>query len=82
MAEQEKEAAGKQAQDAHGLEYIYQTMNLSIPQKQVDISEYKNTEVLAESDANERISAALAVFIDGIAASTQAVDARPPYKRN
>jgi type VI secretion system protein ImpC len=74
MAEQEKQAAGKEAQDAQGLEYIYQTMNLSIPKKQVDISEYKNTEVLADSNANERISAALSVFIDGVAASSQSID--------
>jgi type VI secretion system protein ImpC len=74
MAEQEKQAAGKQAQDAHGLEYIYQTMNLSIPKKQIDISEYKNTEVLADSDANERISAALSVFVDSVAASSQSID--------
>ncbi|HMD67542.1 MAG TPA: type VI secretion system contractile sheath large subunit, partial [Chitinivibrionales bacterium] len=74
MAEQEKQAAGKQAQDAHGLEYIYQTMNLSIPKKQIDISEYKNTEVLADSDANERISAALSVFVESVAASSQSID--------
>lgn len=74
MAEQEKEAAGKQAQEAQGLEFIYQTMNLAIPDKQIDISEYKNPEALADSDPNVRISAALAVFIDGVAASTQTVD--------
>jgi type VI secretion system protein ImpC len=74
MAEQEKKAEEKQAADAHGLEYIYQTMNLSIPTKAIDISEYKNTETLADSNANERISAALAVFVESIAASTQGVD--------
>ena len=74
MAEQEKKAEGKQAAEAHGLEYIYQTMNLSIPGKAIDISEYKNTEVLADSNANERISAALAVFVEGVAASSQTVD--------
>jgi type VI secretion system protein ImpC len=74
MAEQEKKTEEKKAGDAHGLEYIYQTMNLSIPTKAIDISEYKNTEVLADSNANERISAALAVFVDGVVASSQTVD--------
>jgi type VI secretion system protein ImpC len=74
MAEQEKQAGGKQVQEAHGLEYIYQTMNLSIPAKQIDISEFKNTEVLADSKANERISAALAVFVESVVASSQSVE--------
>jgi len=73
-AEQEKKADAKQAGEAHGLEYIYQTMNLAIPTKAIDISEYKNTEVLADSNANERISAALAVFVEGVVASSQNVD--------
>jgi type VI secretion system protein ImpC len=74
MAEQAKQADGKTAQDAHGLEYIYQTMNLSVPSKTIDISDYKDTEVLAESKTNERISAALAVFVESVAASTTAVE--------
>jgi type VI secretion system protein ImpC len=74
MAEQEKKAEGQTAADAHGLEYIYQTMNLSVPTKAIDISEYKNTEALADSNANERISAALSVFVESVAASTQGVD--------
>jgi hypothetical protein len=65
---------GKEAAEAHGLEYIYQTMNLSIPSGSVDLAQYKNTEVLATSHANERISAALAVFIDSVAASNQSVE--------
>ena len=74
MAEQAKKAEEKQAQEAHGLEYIYQTMNLSVPSKQIDISEYKDTEVLADSNANERISAALAVFIQSVTTSGAAVE--------
>jgi type VI secretion system protein ImpC len=74
MTEQEKQTGAKQEQEVHGLEYIYQTMNLSIPGKRLDISEYKNTEVLADSNANERISAALAVFVDSVVSSTQSVD--------
>jgi type VI secretion system protein ImpC len=75
MSEAEvKSADGKAAGEAHGLEYIYQTMNLSVPQQSVDIAQYKNTENLAVSNANERISAALAVFIDSVLASSQQVE--------
>jgi type VI secretion system protein ImpC len=74
MAEQQQKEQEKQAQEVHGLEYIYQTMNLSVPEKPIDISEYKNTEVLADSNANERISAALAVFIESVVSSTQTVE--------
>ena len=65
---------GKEAAEVHGLEYIYQTMNLSLPGQAVDLAQYKNSEVLATSKANERISAALSVFIDGVIASTQSVE--------
>lgn len=73
-AEEAKKTGGKETKDAQGLEYVYQAMNLSIPTSGVDISQYKNTEVMASSNANERISAALAVFIEGIASSTESVE--------
>lgn len=69
-----KKTGTKETAEAHGLEYIYQTMNLSVPQQAVDLAQYKNTEVLASSNASERISAALAVFIDSVSASTQSVE--------
>jgi len=75
MSEAEaKKTEGKDAAEAHGLEYIYQTMNLAVPQQAVDLAQYKNTEVLASSNASERIGAALAVFIESVASSTQSVD--------
>ena len=75
MSEAEaKKTEGKDAAEAHGLEYIYQTMNLAVPQQAVDLAQYKNTEALASSNASDRIGAALAVFIDSVASSTQSVD--------
>jgi type VI secretion system protein ImpC len=75
MSEAEvKKSDGKEAAEVQGLEYIYQTMNLSLPGKAVDLAQYKNTEVLATSKANERMSAALSVFIDSVLASTQSID--------
>jgi type VI secretion system protein ImpC len=65
---------GKEAAEVQGLEYIYQTMNLSLPGQAVDLAQYKNSEVLATSKANERMSAALSVFVDSVISSTQAVD--------
>ena len=57
-----------------GLDYIYETMNLSVPEHPVDISGFKNAEVLAESNANERIGAALAFFVESIVQSSLAID--------
>jgi len=72
-AEQEKSAAAGAA-EAQGLDYIYQTMNLSVPDHEVDITNFKNAEALAESKANERIGAALAFFIDSLVQSSTNVD--------
>ncbi|HLV33298.1 MAG TPA: type VI secretion system contractile sheath large subunit [Chitinispirillaceae bacterium] len=71
-AQQEKNAA--EAQNAQGLDFIYETMNLDIPNHEVDISEFKNAEALADSNPNERIGAALAFFVQSIVDSTQNVD--------
>ena len=71
-AQQEKNAA--EAQNAQGLDFIYETMNLDIPNHEVDISEFKNPEALADSRPNERIGAALAFFVQSIVDSTQNVD--------
>ncbi|MBN1575867.1 MAG: type VI secretion system contractile sheath large subunit [Chitinispirillaceae bacterium] len=72
-AKQEKTAAAGTA-EAQGLEYIYQTMDLSIPDHEVDISGFKNAEALAESKQNERIGAALAFFVDSLVQSSQSVE--------
>jgi len=68
-AQQEEKTVEQGAQAAQGLGYIYETMNLDIPDHAVRISEYKNAESLAESKANERIGAALAFFVDSIVQS-------------
>jgi type VI secretion system protein ImpC len=69
-----KKSGGKEATEVQGLEFIYQTMNLAVPGKAVDLAQYKNTEALAASKANERMSAALSVFIDSVLDSTQTVE--------
>lgn len=72
-AEQEKSSAAETT-EAQGLDYIYQTMNLEVPDHEVDISGFKNAEELAESKANERIGAALAFFVNSLVESSTSVD--------
>ncbi len=74
MAENQKKDADKTTKEAQGLEFIYETMNLSVPEGTVDISGFKDAKVLADSNTNERIGAALAFFIDSIVKSGQKVD--------
>lgn len=74
MAEQKKQTEQSAEKELQGLEYIYQTMNLGLPESEVDISSYKSADALAESEANERLSAALAFFVDSIVQSSQAVE--------
>lgn len=74
MAEQQAKTAAAGAAEAQGLDYIFSTMDLSVPDHVVDISGYKNSEALAESKANERIGAALAFFVDSLMQSSQSVD--------
>ncbi|MFW5813142.1 MAG: type VI secretion system contractile sheath large subunit [Fibrobacterota bacterium] len=57
-----------------GLEYIYQTMNLTPPSQTIAISEYKNPEALAESETNQRIGAALAFFVESVRQSSTVID--------
>jgi len=59
---------------ASGLDYIYQTMNISPPETAVAISDYRNPQALAESKANERIGAALAFFVDSVIESAISID--------
>jgi len=74
MSEQQEKKADGAAGPAQGLEYIYQTMNLSVPTKAVEVEAYKNAEALAESKANERIGAALAFFVSSVLESGKSVD--------
>ncbi|MFP4417392.1 MAG: type VI secretion system contractile sheath large subunit [Fibrobacterota bacterium] len=74
MAEDAKQAEAGAEAEAQGLEYIYQTMDLNVPDKAVDVTNFKNQESLAESEANERIGAALAFFVDSVLQSGQTVE--------
>jgi type VI secretion system protein ImpC len=74
MAEAKKQEKQAEAQEEHGLEFIYETMNLTVPDGAVDITGFKDAKVLADTDANQRIGAALAFFIGSVVESGQAVD--------
>ncbi len=56
------------------LAYIYETMNLTVPETQVNIADFKDAEAMAESDASTRIGAALSFFVESVVQSTQQVD--------
>jgi type VI secretion system protein ImpC len=74
MAEELKEAAAGTVANENSLEFIYQTMDLSVPDGQVDVMAYTDVSALAESKANERISAALSFFVESIIRSGQTID--------
>jgi type VI secretion system protein ImpC len=74
MAEQAKSTDGKSAKELGGLAYIYETMNLTVPDKAVDVAGFKESEALADSNANERIGAALAFFVESVLKSGVKVD--------
>lgn len=56
------------------LEYIYETMNLELPSKEVDLSVYQDAGSLMEHATNERMSAALRVFINSVLESATSID--------
>jgi len=56
------------------LKYIYETMNLEIPEHEVNVSEYRDEESLSEHNANERMGAALRVFIQSVLDSAATID--------
>jgi type VI secretion system protein ImpC len=74
MAEPQAQAQSGGLQSGQGLQYIYEAMDLNVPETKIDISGFKNAESLAESKANERIGAALAFFVDSIVRSGHSVD--------
>src|SRR5659263_192784 len=71
---QKSPTAGGSAKASEGLNYIYETMSLAVPDHAVDIAGFKNAEALAESKANERIGAALAFFVDSVLSTTKSVE--------
>jgi len=74
MAENQKQEQTKDAGQAQGLEFIYETMNLSVPESAIDISGFKDAKTMADSKANERIGAALAFFVDSIVQSGHPIE--------
>jgi len=56
------------------LEYIYETMNLEIPTSEVDLSVYQDAGSLMEHATNERMGAALRVFIESVLGSATSID--------
>ncbi len=65
MAPQEP-CVSQENQIQNGLDYIYRSINLKVPDHTIDIYGFKNNEALAETNANERISAALIIFIESL----------------
>jgi type VI secretion system protein ImpC len=74
MEAQQEKSASQEAQSSGGLDFIYDSMNLSVPDHEVDITGFKNAEALAESKTNERIGAALAFFVESVIQSSQNVE--------
>jgi type VI secretion system protein ImpC len=74
MAEPQSQQQSAGAQAGQGLQYIYESMDLKVPEKAIDISNFKSAESLADSNSNERIGAALAFFVDSIVQSGHSVD--------
>jgi type VI secretion system ImpB/VipA family protein len=66
--------AGDEAKTAEELQYLFETLDVAVPDHAVDISGFENTENLAESKANERISASLAFFVENVFSTTQAIE--------
>ena len=56
------------------LEYIYETMDLKVPEEEINISEYRDVDSLSEHSANERMGAALRVFINSVLDSSATID--------
>ncbi|MGL1900519.1 MAG: type VI secretion system contractile sheath large subunit [Fibrobacterales bacterium] len=57
-----------------GLEYIYESMNLDLPEQEVDLNNYKESEALFDQSANERLGAALRIFIESVSESATSID--------
>lgn len=74
MAEKKAKETKEATQEVQGLESIYETMNLAVPDKEIDISGFKDTKVMADSDTNERIGAALAFFVNSVVESGETIE--------
>lgn len=56
------------------LQYIYETMNLDLPSKEVDLADYSDASSLIEHEAGERIGAGLRVFIKSVIDSSVSIE--------
>jgi type VI secretion system protein ImpC len=72
MAEELKESGAPAAE--HGLDYIYEAMDLTVPQSPVDVMAYADAKTLADSKSNERIGAALSFFLESVIHSGLTID--------
>ena len=79
MAEDLKEAQENSAITENSLEYIYQTMDLTVPEKPVNVMEFTDASALAESQANERIGAALSFFLESVIQSGESIEKIDKY---
>jgi type VI secretion system protein ImpC len=79
MAEDLKETQEKSAVSENSLEYIYQTMDLTIPDKSIDVMAYTDAAALAESRANERFGAELSFFLESVIQSGESIEKIDKY---
>lgn len=56
------------------LQYIYETMNLDLPTKEIDLADFSDASALIEHQANERIGAGLRVFIRSVIDSSATIE--------
>lgn len=56
------------------LQYIYETMNLDLPTKEIDLADFSDASALIEHQANERIGAGLRVFIRSVIDSSASIE--------
>lgn len=74
MAEEQLKEQENPAITQNSLEFIYESMDLTVPQGEVDVMTYSEASALAESKSNERIGAALSFFVESVIQSGLTVD--------
>ncbi|MDG5814743.1 type VI secretion system contractile sheath large subunit [Chitinispirillales bacterium ANBcel5] len=79
MAEETKEVNDNAAVDENSLDYIYQAMDLTVPEGTVDVMSFSEATALAESKTNERIGAALNFFIESVVQSGKTIEKIDKY---
>lgn len=74
MSDEQMKLQSGPVEGKSSLEYIYESMNLTVPQEEIDVMMFAEKTVLAESRTNERIGAALSFFVESIILSGLAID--------